>query len=147
MTNFKLIKTSMKKFFLIAAVAVTLGLSSCTTISNTAYTEVVDTEMYNRSSADLSVSDNVITYTYICDASHSRAGVKSVKAKAVQEALKANGGGDVIVNPQYEVAVRRNLFCKKILSVTVTGHPATYKKVHPMTQPEADVVVTLKRKK
>ena len=137
----------MKKILLIASVVVALGLGSCTTVSNSAYTQAVNTELYNRSSADLVVSDNLITYTYTCDWPHSRAGVKSVKAKAVQEALKANGGGDVIVNPQYEVAVHRQLFGRKILSVTVTGHPATYKHVHPMTQPEADLIVTLKGKK
>ena len=130
-----------------AAVVVALGLGSCTTISNSAYTEEVNTEMYNRSSADLVVSDNLITYTYNCDAAHSRAGLKSVKAKAVQEALKANGSGDLIVNPQYEVRKYRGLFSSKIVSVTVTGHPATYKHVHPMTQPEADIIVTLKKKR
>ena len=133
----------MKKIYLIAAVAMTLGLGSCTVTSNSAYTETVDTSISNRSYADLVVSDNVITYTYTCDYSHSRAGVKSVKAKAVQEALKANGGGDVIVNPQFEIKKRPG----KITYVTVTGHPATYKHVHPMTQSEADLIVTLRSKR
>ena len=137
----------MRKLYFAAALAALLGMSSCTTISNSAYTEEVNTEIYNRSVADLVVSDQIITYTYNCDYAHSKAGVKSVKAKAVQEALKANGGGDVIVNPQYEVKRRKHLFGSKILYVTVTGHPATYKRVHPMNQQEADLIVTLKDRK
>lgn len=137
----------MKKFLLMAAVVVSLGFSSCSTISHSAYSEVVDTEIYNRSSADLVVSDKVITYTYQCDYAHSRAGEKSVKAAAIQKALEANGGGDLIVNPQFEVKKTRKLFCSKIQYVTVTGHPAIYKHVHPMTQQEADVIVELKKKK
>ena len=137
----------MRKLYFAVALAAVMGLSSCTTISNSAYTEEVSTDIYNRSSADLVVSDQIVTYTYNCDWAHSKAGEKSVKAKAVQEALKANGGGDVIVNPQFEVKKKRNLFGSKIQYVTVTGHPATYKHVRPMTQAEADIIVTLKNHK
>lgn len=136
----------MKKLLFLAAVAA-LGLSSCTTVSNTAYTEEVNTEMYNRSYADLQVSDKVISYTLNVSAAQSRAGVKSCKAAAVSKALEVNGGGDLIVNPQYEVTIRREFLGKRILSVKVTGHPATYRNVHPMTQNEVDIVTSLKRKK
>ena len=139
----------MKKILLSAFVAVlaTIGLSSCSTISNTAYTDVVDSSITNRSYADLEVSPNVITYKFDCTKEYSRAGVKSCKAAAVQKALQANGGGDLIVNPQFEVKKYRGLFCSKIIYVTVTGHPAKYKNVHPMTQGEADLIMSLKRKK
>lgn len=136
----------MKKFYLGAAFVAVIGLSSCSTISHTAYTQAVDTQLYNRSVADLDVSDQIITYTYYCDYAHSKAGEKSVKAAAIQKALEVNGGGDVIVNPQYEVKKTRRLFSSKINYVTVTGHPAKYKNVHPMTEKEAEIITTLKKK-
>ena len=139
----------MKKIFTMAAVAVlaVLGMSSCTSTSNTAYTQVVDSKIMNRSYANLEVSPNVITYKYDVDWSHSRAGEKSCKAAAVSAALQANGGGDLIVNPQFEVKKTRHLFGKKIHYVIVTGHPAIYKNVHPMTQQEVDIITSLKGKK
>ena len=129
------------------SVAAMLGMNSCTSISNSAYTKVVDSSISNRSYADLEVSNKVITYKYEVDWAHSRAGEKSCKAAAVSAALQANGGGDLIVNPQFEVKKHRTLFGKKIIYVIVTGHVATYKNVHPMTQPEADLIMSLKGKK
>ena len=137
----------MKKFLFAAAIAATMGLASCNVVSNSAYTQVVDTQMYNRSVADLVVSDQVITYTYTVDKAHARGGEKSAKAAAVSAALKANGGGDLIVNPQFEVKKRKNLCGTKVTEVTVTGHPATYKHIHPMTQQEADILTQLKGRK
>lgn len=135
----------MKKVLLIAVAA--LALSSCSTISHTSYTGTVNTEMYNRTSADLEVSDKVVSTTYVCDDDHNRAGLKSCQAAAIQKALEENGGGDLIVNPQFEVKKTRGVFFTKIKYVKVTGHVARYKNFHPLKQAEADIIVTLKRKK
>ena len=138
----------MKKVLRMAVVAMAavLGMSSCTTISNSGYTKEVDSSIANRSYADLEVSPNVITYKFDCNWNYSRAGEKSCKMAAVQKALQANGGGDLIVNPQFEVKKKRKLFGKQIMYVIVSGHPATYKNVHPMTQEEADIIMSLKGK-
>ncbi|MDE7111493.1 MAG: hypothetical protein K2O38_06290 [Muribaculaceae bacterium] len=136
----------MKKSFFIAAVAA-LALCSCNTISHTASTESVNTQITNRSTADLKVSPNVISYTFIPTNEYRRAGDKSVKNAAVAKALEANGGGDLLVGAQYEVKKHRGLFRTKIVSVTVTGHPATYVNVHPTTQAEAEVVSILKSRR
>ena len=139
----------MKKYLFVAAIAfaAAVGMSSCSTISNTAYTKGVDSTISNRSYSDLEVSPKVITYKYDVDRAHSRAGEKSCKAAAVSAALQANGGGDLIVNPQFEVKKHRNLLGKKIDYVIVSGHVATYKNVHSMTQSEADLIMSLKGKK
>lgn len=139
----------MKKIFSMAAAAViaVLGMSSCTSISNSAYTQTVDSSITNRSYADLEVSPKVITYKFDCNWAYSRAGEKSCKQAAVMKALEANGGGDLIVNPQFEVKKTRKFLGKKIEYVIVTGHPATYKNVHPMTQQEVEIITSLKRKK
>lgn len=137
----------MKKFILLAAVAATMSLCSCNTISHTASTETVDTQILNRSTADLKVSPNVVSYTFTPARKYRRAGERSVKNAAIAKALEANGGGDFLVAAQYEVRSKQFLFWKWIKEVTVTGHPATYVNVHPTTQAEADVVVTLKSRR
>lgn len=130
----------MKKQVLFAAAAAVLMLSSCSTITHTASTEAVDTEVFNRSNADLNVSTQKITFTYNPDAAHRRAGKKAVLRAAVAKALEANGNADVLVAPQYEVKETRGLFTTKIKYVTVKGYPATYKNIHATTSAEAQVV-------
>lgn len=130
----------MKKQMLFAAAAAVLMLSSCSTITHTASTEAVDTEIYNRSNAALEVSTNKITYTYTPDAAHRRAGKKAVLRAAVAKALEANGDADVLVAPQYEVKETSVLFSTKIKYVVVKGYPAKYKNVHATTTEEAQVV-------
>lgn len=137
----------MKKSILLAAAVAVMALSSCDTISHTASTETVNTQLINRSTADLKVSPKVISYTFTPTNAYRRAGERSVKNAAVAKALEANGGGDLLVAAQYEVKKHRGLFRTKIVSVTVTGHPATYVNVHPTTQAEAEVVNTLGRRK
>ena len=134
----------MKKSILFsAAVCAALSLASCSTVSNTASTMAVDTQLNNLTTADLDVSDNVISYTFKPDANYNRAGEKSVKAAAVSKALEANGGGDALVAPQFEVKKTRYFFYSKIKYVTVKGHPATYKNFHPTTKSEAETAVIL----
>lgn len=130
----------MKKQMLFAAAAAVLMLSSCSTITHTASTEAVDTEIFNRSNADLDVAAKKITYTYNPDAAHRRAGKNAVLRATVAKALEANGDADVLVAPQFEVKETRGLFTTKIKYVTVKGYPAKYKDVHATTTNEAQVV-------
>lgn len=131
----------MKKVLLFAVAA--FIFSSCSTITHTASTEAVNTEISNRSTADLEVSNTIITYTYTPDDAHRRAGEKAVLRAAVAKALEANGNADVLVAPQFEVKKTRGFFTTKIKYVIVKGHPATYKNVHPTTLNEAEVVIVL----
>lgn len=137
----------MKKSIVLMAAVASLALCSCNSISHTAATQSVDTQIMNRSTADLKVSPNIISYTFTPTNEYRRAGEKSVKNAAIAKALEANGGGDLLVGAQYEVKKHRGLFKTKIVSVTVTGHPATYVNVHPTTQAEADVVATMKSRR
>lgn len=137
----------MKKLLLMFALVAIVGFSSCTTISSTAYTEAVETAIYNRSYANLEVGNQVVSYTLQCNWAQSRSGMKSCQAAAVQECLRANGGGDVLVNPQYEVKTKRSLIGKKIQYVKVTGRIGKYKDIRPITEKETEIVTTLKVKK
>lgn len=133
----------MKKQILFAAAAAMVFFTSCSTITHTASSESVDTELYNRSNAALEVSTKKITYTYKPDGEHNRAGRKAVVQAAVAKALEANGDADVLVAPQYEVKVSRDLFSTKVKYVVVKGYPAKYKDVHATTLEEAEVVNVL----
>ena len=116
----------MKKVFILAALAAAT-LSSCTTVTQTASTENVDTSIKSYNVADLDVSPKRVTYTYETTAKTRRGGKKNILNTAVQEALKANGGGDVLVAPQFTTYHYRGLIIKKITRVTVSGYPASYK--------------------
>lgn len=129
----------MKKTVLIAAI-VAAALTSCSSVHNTATTKSVDTEIYNRTSANLKVSDKVVSYTLYPTSEQRRGGEKSVKAAAVTKCLEANGG-DILVSPQFEVKRSHGLFGTKVKYVTVTGHPATYVDFHPTSKPEAEVIL------
>lgn len=132
----------MKKLVLLMAAA-SMFVTSCSTISHTATTENVDTKIVNRSTANLVVSDKVIKYTFTPTRSHQRAGMKSLRAAAVAKALEANGNGDVIVCPEFEIKKTRGFFRTNVKYITVTGHVGTYEKFHSTTQDEADIINTL----
>lgn len=129
----------MKKSILFLAIAV-IALSSCSTITHTATTYNVDTEIYNRTTADLKISDQKITYTFNPTDMYRRAGDGAVKRAAVAKALEQAGNADVLVAPQFEIKKKRGLFTSKILQVIVTGHPATYVNAHSTTKVEAEIV-------
>ena len=103
----------------------------------------MDTELVNRSTADLKVSDRKITYTFTPTSAHRRAGMKSMKAAAVAKALEADGDADVLVAPQFEIKKTRGLFLTKVKYITVKGYAGKYTNVHATTPGEADVVNTL----
>lgn len=134
----------MKKFIFVAALVAALSMSSCSTISHTASTEAVDTEILNRTTADLKVSDQRISYTFTPNATYRRAGLKSMKAAAVKKALELNGNADVLVAPEFEIKKTRGFWSTRVKYITVTGHPGNYQKFHPTTPAEAEVVGTLR---
>lgn len=98
----------------------TLGLSSCSSLVKTSKSVDVNTPVETLTGADLVVSPKKITYTYKTSKAERRAGKKNVLSAAVAAALAQNGGGDVLVSPQYE-------YKSNMKQVTVTGYPATYK--------------------
>lgn len=124
----------MKKSIFAAAVAC-LALTACTTTTKTATTVDVPNAISEYSAVDLNVSPSRISYTYRPSSDERRGGGRNVLNCAVQAALQTNGGGDVLVAPQYTVIKKKRLFGgKKIKEVTVTGYPATYKNFRPVTK-------------
>ncbi len=124
--------TIMKKTILSLAV-VAMGLASCstTTTTSTATTLDVPTRVESINEADLVVSDQVITYTYTPTKEVQKGGLKNVRNAAIAEALKANGSGDVLVHPNFQITMKVRPCRKTVSKVVVTGHVGTYKNFRP----------------
>ena len=114
----------MKKFFLFVSLA--LAISSCTTSYKTASVNAISGQVVSVATADLQVSDKKITYTYNTTGAVRRGGLANIKATAISEALKVNGGGDILLECQEAIIKKKGLFGTKIESITVTGYPAVY---------------------
>lgn len=114
----------MKKFFL--AFGAALALASCTTVTKTATTMDVNNNLSSQSDVDLNISNTRIYYTHKTTAKERRGGRKNIQNTAVREALKANGGADVLVAPQFTLIKKSGLFGSKIKTVEVSGYPAKY---------------------
>ena len=114
----------MKKLILTVMTAMSvLCVTSCTTVKKTATTQDVSTVGAAGGVADVVVSHKKIGFSSAVPRRGRRGGSNSVKATAVAEALKANGNADILVNPQFDMKIRRG----SIREITVTGYPATYK--------------------
>lgn len=123
----------MKKVLLLVCIVFTI--SSCQTIRNTATYKTVDIQPIGVLIADLEVSPTRITYTMIPHRRVQRGGFDNVKSTAIREALKNNGGGDVLVNLEVQTKYVSSIFGKKISSITVSGYPAKYTN---FTNPDKD---------
>lgn len=111
-------KKIMKKVTLALAAVCLLGLASCKTNYWTA-TEVPATNMLvTNTIANLEVGQKV-TFRYNVPANVRKGGTKNCKAAAIQAMLKANGGADVIVAPEYN-------YDNTLTYIEVTGRPAKY---------------------
>lgn len=117
----------MKKVLLSTAI-VLLALSSCTTMKKTATSIDVANSISTNTTADLEVSDKRISYTLRPSKQERKGGTDNIRNAVVATALKSNGGGDVLVAPEFETKIHCNLFgTRKIKEITVTGYPAKYK--------------------
>lgn len=116
----------MKKI-LLSIFVIGMTLSSCTTITKTATTLDVNSDLNSISTADLDISSQKISYTHKVTNKERKGGHKNVRSSAIQAAIAANGGGDVLVAPQYTEVKKSGLFGSKIKTVTVEGYIGKYK--------------------
>lgn len=115
--------------------------TSCSTVTYTASTESVKTEVYNLTVADMDVKPEKASLTKTWAWNPFRAISMSVEKSNVTAELLKETNADVLVEPQYEIK-KRGLF--RGGSITVSGRPATYRNFHPMTTQEAEMVATVK---
>lgn len=115
----------MKKQVCLIAGAALMVLSSCSVTQQTASTLESEAAVRNFTVADLDVSPNRVTSTLQPDKATRRAGEQNVKRAVESKALKENGNGDVLVDPEF--IIKRKGVSKKISEITVSGHPAKFK--------------------
>lgn len=116
---------------------VVLTFSSCTTITHTSKVADIDTRIYNLTVAELDVKKEKTEATANWNwTPFSTFNLKEAKDNVTADALKSSGG-DVLVEPQFEIKRRGFL---RGGSISVSGYPATYKNFHNMTAEEAKVL-------
>lgn len=134
----------MKKIIMGATAIMALGLTSCSTtsITHTASTESIPTEIYGtRNTAELKVSEHKVTYKFVPDGNYKNVRTDAAKKAAVAKALEANGNADVLVAPEYEIKHKNS----KIEYVIVKGYPATFRNIHPISMQEVEIETALSK--
>lgn len=129
----------MKIKSLLLTCILTAALSSCSTISHTAKSIGVDTDIYNLTVADMDVAKEKVSKTAEWKWSPLSSVSLGEQKKTAEAQLLKDANADVLVEPRYEVT-RRGFM--RGGTVTVTGYPATYRNFRPMTQKDAEVIAT-----
>jgi len=123
-------KEKMRKILFLCltmAIAVMI-MPSCRTTINTSKQQYINTTTTSALYADLDVSSKKISYGMEPSKAVARGGYENIINTAVQEALKQNGGGDVLVEMRISADFKRTFWGhKKVTYVRITGYPATYK--------------------
>lgn len=120
-------------FFLAAAVA---GVSSCSLRIASSTAKPVNSSLNSYTQADLEISGQKISYTYVPNKRDRKEGMKHCLSNATAAALKENGNADVLVERQYQAIVKYRFFglIRRIKSVTVSGYPGTYRNFRQVEQ-------------
>lgn len=128
-------KIIMKKLLFLSLVLLAGLTTSCKTIKATAVHKDPVTFLGTATVADLDVSSERITFTFVPTRQVRRGGSDNVIKAAVREALRVNGGGDVLVDLQYVTMNKKSLFgflLSPICEITVSGYPAKYVNFHSL---------------
>jgi len=115
----------MKKIFI--GLAALLCMASCSTIRRSATTMSVNSTLTSANTAELVVSPQKVRLNdYAPTAKEKRGGYENVKKVAIAKLLQQNGDADVLVEPQFEITMKR----RSVKRISVSGYPATYKNFH-----------------
>ena len=110
-------------------------LTSCKIADLTASYQDPKSTINTATVADLDVSNERISFTFAPSNQVRRGGSQNVIKAAIREALRVNGGGDVLVDLEYITVSQAPLLnymfgLSPIREVTVSGYPAKYKNFH-----------------
>ena len=112
-----------------------MAATSCKITDASATYQHPSTYINTATVADLDVSNERISFTFVPSKEVRRGGNKNVIKAAILEALRVNGGGDMLVDLDY-ITISKAPFwsylfgISPIREVTVSGYPATYKNFH-----------------
>lgn len=126
----------MKKLVYLCIFLLAGFATSCKTIHSTAEYKDPTTFLRNATVADLEVSSERITFTFEPSRQVRRGGSENVIKAAIREALRVNGGGDILVDLEYVTMTKPKFIFGLLLSpireVTVSGYPAKYVNFHSL---------------
>lgn len=125
----------MKKILFLSLIFIALTATSCKAILATAEYKDPTTFLRNVTVADLDVADERISFTFVPSRDVRRGGNQNVIKAAIREALRVNGGGDVLVDLEYITVISTYLilpWLSPISEITVSGYPAKYKNFHSL---------------
>lgn len=122
----------MKKTLCLLLIFVGLCTTSCKITRATAEYKDPTTYLGNATVADLDVATERISFTFQPSRQVRRGGNINVINAAIREALRVNGGGDVLVDLEYITLEKPSFFLSSIREITVSGYPARYKNFHSL---------------
>lgn len=126
----------MKKFSFLLVIVLAFVATSCRTIRSTAEYKDPTTFLRNVTVADLDVSNERISCTYQPSREVRRGGDQNVLRAAIREALRVNGGGDVLVDLEYITITKPaglfSFMLSPIVEVNISGYPAKYTNFHSL---------------
>ena len=125
----------MKKTSFMLLMSLVIGVTSCRITDVTASYQDPKSVLNTATVADLDVSNERISFTFKPSVQVRRGGNANVIRTAIREALRVNGGGDLLVDLEYITRSTAPLFSRLFLlspigEVTVSGYPAKYKNFH-----------------
>lgn len=127
----------MKK--LVFAIAVIMCAVSCSTPSFVSYSAKTADLPYSIKAlpmtSQLNVSETKVSAIVKVGKNDLKKSKKMMEDWAVSEALKQTGG-DILLEPRYEYNYKNNV----LVSVTVSGYPATFSNFRPMTKEDAETI-------
>lgn len=125
----------MKKILFLSLMFVAFAATSCKITDASATYQQPSTYINTATVADLDISNERISFTFAPNNKVRRGGSQNVIRAAIREALRRNGGGDVLVDLEYITVSQAPLLSyifglSPIREVTVSGYPAKYKNFH-----------------
>ena len=125
----------MKKILFLSLMFVAFAATSCKITDASATYQHPSTYINTATVADLDVSNERISFTFAPSNQVRRGGNQNVIKAAIREALRVNGGGDVLVDLEYITVSQAPLLSymfglSPIREITVSGYPAKYKNFH-----------------
>ena len=121
----------MKKNLCLLLIFVGVCATSCKTFTITdvsATCQQPSTYINTATVADLEVSNERISFTFQPSIEVRNGGDLNAIKTAIREALRLNGGGDILVNLEYITVCKKSGWGRSTIhEVTVSGYPAKYK--------------------
>ena len=124
--GYKRPKNIMKKLSFLFLVVLAISVTSCKGTAVSATYQDPSSYINTATVADLEVSNERISYTFQPSKEVIRGGNQNIIKAAIREALRANGGGDVLVDLEYIIVYSPFFWSRVIDEVTVSGYPAKY---------------------